>query len=85
MRAKTIEIVVLVSGVDETFQQTIHARWSYIAEELVWDRRFRDIIVLDAAGARFVDYALFHDTEPVDDAHRVPLTASPGPASSAPP
>lgn len=85
LRAKSAEIVVLVSGIDETFQQTIHARWSYVADELVWDHRFRDIIVLDGDGKRFVDYSRFHDIEPVDEAHRVLVTASPAPASSVPP
>src|SRR6185369_13888435 len=34
------EILVLLSGIDETFAQTVHARSSYRAEEILWNMRF---------------------------------------------
>jgi inward rectifier potassium channel len=53
--AKHAEIVVVMKGIDETFVSTIHARTSYIPEEIVWDRRFADIFLADAAGRRFIE------------------------------
>ncbi len=38
------EFLILVKGIDETNQQTLHARRSYIAEELAWNARFRPVI-----------------------------------------
>lgn len=35
------EFLILVSGVDETNQQTLHARRSYTADELMWNARYR--------------------------------------------
>jgi len=35
-----VEIVVTFTGLDETISQTIHARHSYIAEEIIWNHRF---------------------------------------------
>jgi inward rectifier potassium channel len=37
------EFLVLLSGIDETFSQTVHARSSYSAKETVWGAKFGDI------------------------------------------
>jgi inward rectifier potassium channel len=37
------EFLVLLSGFDETFSQTVHARSSYRFDEVVWGRRFADM------------------------------------------
>lgn len=34
------EILVIVQGFDETFSQTVHANYSYMANEILWDYRF---------------------------------------------
>ena len=39
-------------------------------DELRWNERFADIIRLED-GKRVIDYARFHDTEPVKPDHRV--------------
>ena len=59
-----VEIVVTFTGLDETVSQTIHARHSYIAEEIIWNRRFMDIISRGRDGRRIIDYRLFHDVMP---------------------
>ncbi|HEY2387493.1 MAG TPA: ion channel [Candidatus Binatia bacterium] len=55
------EVVVSVAGVDETFSQTIRARYSYLPEEIRWNARFVDIMSVLPDGRRRVDYALFHE------------------------
>jgi inward rectifier potassium channel len=40
MRALQSEAMVLIKSFDDTFGQTVHARRSYIAEEIVWNARF---------------------------------------------
>jgi inward rectifier potassium channel len=37
------EILVLLTGVDETYEQTVHARTSYRADEIVWNARFQPV------------------------------------------
>jgi inward rectifier potassium channel len=37
------EFLVLLSGIDETFSQTVHTRSSYKASEIVWGARFADL------------------------------------------
>jgi inward rectifier potassium channel len=59
------EILVTISGLDDTFAQRIHARHAYQPHEILWRRRFADVLSVTADGRRMVDYRLFHDV--VDD------------------
>lgn len=59
------ELIVTLSGTDETFSQTIHARHSYVASEILWNRRFADILTRMPDGRRAVDYRYFHDVIPL--------------------
>jgi len=67
------EIVVGMLGVDETVSQTIYARHSYLAHEILWNRRFVDILGRTETGRPTIDYRLFHDTAetPPPMPHRV--------------
>jgi inward rectifier potassium channel len=57
------EIVVSITGLDETFSQTIHARHTYKLDEIVWGARFADVLTLDPDGSRSIDYTRFDDVE----------------------
>jgi inward rectifier potassium channel len=57
------EIVVTIFGLDETVSQQIFARHSYGADEIVWNRRFVDILGRLEDGTRVIDYRRFHDVE----------------------
>lgn len=59
------EILLTVTGLEETTSQTVHARTSYMPDEIQWDRRFTDISTTDDAGNRAIDYTRFHSTDPV--------------------
>lgn len=45
MQDRSMEIVVNVTGYDETFSNTVHSRRSYIADELEFDRNYEDMMV----------------------------------------
>ena len=67
LAADEVELIVSLTGLDETFSQTVHARHSYIADEIAWGARFVDILSRLPDGRRQVDYSRFHDimrTEP---------------------
>jgi inward rectifier potassium channel len=55
-------IVVTLTGIDETLSQTVFARTSYRADEILWGRKFADILSETEAGETLVDYRRFHDT-----------------------
>ncbi|NJL63652.1 MAG: ATP-sensitive inward rectifier potassium channel 10 [Methylacidiphilales bacterium] len=61
-----MEIVVTLTGIDETVSQPIHARHSFVAEEIVWNMRFVDILSKTSDGKRCIDYSLFHDVMPLN-------------------
>ena len=60
------EIVITLTGIDDTVSQTIHARHSFVASEIVWNMRFVDIILKSPDGGRVVDYTRFHDVNPME-------------------
>lgn len=63
LRAVGAEIFVSLTGLDETFAQTIHARYRYGLEDIVPDARFVDILTTREDGTRVIDYDKFHDIE----------------------
>ena len=63
LRAAEAEIIVSVTGLDDVLSQNVHARHSYVVDEIVWGARFVDILFRLPDGRRAVDYAHFHDVE----------------------
>jgi inward rectifier potassium channel len=59
-------IIVTFQGIDDRLAATVHTRYAYNAEDIVFDRRFADIFHLDPeTGMRYLDFELFHTTVPV--------------------
>ena len=62
MIERDMEIVVMLSGMDETISDHIYDRHSYLAEEVLWNRRFVDVVSVAPSGHRMVDLYHFHET-----------------------
>jgi inward rectifier potassium channel len=62
MIERDMEIVIMLSGMDETISDHIYARHSYMAEEILWNRRFVDVVSVAPSGHRMVDLYRFHET-----------------------
>ena len=56
-------ILVILTGLDETFSSTIHARYIYKVSDLLWSMRFTDILHQND-GNYYIDYQHFHDVIP---------------------
>ena len=65
LAATEAEIIVSLTGLDESFSQTVHARHAYGMADIVWGRRFVDILSRTPDGRRHIDSTHFHDTEPL--------------------
>lgn len=64
LEADDIEIIVSINGLDETLSQTIHSRYSYLADEILCNARFEDVLrSIDDANVE-INYDLFHKTKP---------------------
>ena len=62
MQEHDMEIIVTLNGLDEILADRIYARHAYWADEIVWNRRFVDVISVTPAGHRMLDLTQFHDT-----------------------
>ena len=64
LKAQSVEVVLTLTGIDETMSQTIHSRHSYIADEIRFAARFTDILSPGTAArpGRVVDYTHFNDS-----------------------
>ena len=60
-----VEIVVTLIGIDETLSQTVHARHSYAADEILFNARFADVFSVLPSGGRTLDLSKFHHTLPL--------------------
>jgi inward rectifier potassium channel len=65
LEAAETMLVITLTGIDETVSQTIHARHTYIAPEILWHHRFVDILLQKSDGRRYIDYNHFHEVMPV--------------------
>lgn len=62
--AAEAEFLVLLTGIDETFAQAVHARSSYRADEVVWQARFASVFRRAEEGEELtVDLRRLHDYE----------------------
>jgi inward rectifier potassium channel len=60
------EFLVLLSGNDDTFSQTVHSRTSYRANEIIWNARFRSMFIESKKrGTTGMDLSRIHEYEPV--------------------
>lgn len=55
------EVLILIFGFDDTFNQDVHARYSYTAEEFVFDAKFRPAFKLRENGEAYMNINNIHD------------------------
>ena len=72
-----IEILAILTGLDSTFGQTIHARFAYAMEDIQQNARFKDIVVELPDGTRQVNLARISEWEPVAAVPSGPKAANP--------
>ena len=60
------EVLILLTGTDETLSQTVHSRSSYKADEIVWGAKFSNMFLrTEAAGIIGMNLTRIHDIETV--------------------
>jgi inward rectifier potassium channel len=64
--AQEYELQVIVVGYDDTSMQTVHARYTYYAHDIVWNAKLADVLsVDDDDGSLTLDLHKFHDIVPL--------------------
>jgi inward rectifier potassium channel len=65
LRERKAELFLSLTGTDETFAQTVHARCGYQLDDIVENSYFADVLTVGADGVRVIDYSRFHEVVPV--------------------
>ena len=60
------EIMIVLSGTDDTLSQSVSARFSYVASDIVWNHRFADILSRAPDGHIRVDLRNFHEVHKIE-------------------
>jgi inward rectifier potassium channel len=55
LQALQAEFLILIKGYDDTFSQTVHRRFSYRYDELIWGAKFTSAFDFDASGDVVLD------------------------------
>ena len=55
LKSRQAEFLILIKGYDDTFSQTVHARYSYTHEEIVFGAKFNTAFNIDASGDVVLD------------------------------
>jgi inward rectifier potassium channel len=64
--ASEAEFLVLFNGIEETFEQQVHTRTSYKANEVIVGAKFADMYVKSPDGALGVEVNRLHEIEPAE-------------------
>jgi inward rectifier potassium channel len=56
-----VEIIVSLTGIDETSMQPVHARKRYVDEQILFGVRYADMLSTRADGTLVLDVARFHE------------------------
>ena len=59
-----VSLVVSMTGIDETFSQTVHARHEYLFDDIIWGARLVDILARMPDGQLAINYDRFDGVEP---------------------
>ena len=64
LEEKSMEILVILEGIDPLTSATLQARHSYTANDIVFDAWFAPCVHSDESGECVIDFAKFHDLRP---------------------
>ena len=64
MKEAGAEFLILLTGIDETFSQQVHARSSYNYDEIAWSAKFRNLYDHPEDANLAIDLSRFHTIEP---------------------
>jgi inward rectifier potassium channel len=60
------ELFILIKGFDDTYSQTVHSRYSYIAEDIEWNKKFINIIKQNEEGKTVLELDKIDSFEKAD-------------------
>jgi inward rectifier potassium channel len=68
LREQNVNILVTFTGIDDTLAASVHTRYLWTWNDVLFDHRFVDMLKSDEGGKRYLDLGPIHDTTPVSSA-----------------
>ncbi len=65
LRESNLNIVVTFTGIDDQLAASVHSRYLWTWNDILFDERYVDMLKYDPQGKRYLDLGPIHDTEPV--------------------
>jgi inward rectifier potassium channel len=65
LAAQQVRLLVSITGIEESLAATVHARFDYSHDAILFGQQFVDIVRADPDGRVYIDLARFHEVEPV--------------------
>jgi inward rectifier potassium channel len=65
LKSQGVELLLTLSGTDDTLAQTVHARHRYSWDEVVAGHHFADVLRTEPDGTRVMDYRNMHALVPI--------------------
>jgi inward rectifier potassium channel len=66
LQQKQAEVIVLIKAFDETFSQSVRARYSYRFDEIAWNAKFTPAFDFDATGSMVLNINKVGSYAPVE-------------------
>jgi inward rectifier potassium channel len=63
LRESNANVIVTFTGIDDRLASTVHSRYLWTWNDIVYDEKFVDLLRTDEQGKRYLDLEPFHDTE----------------------
>jgi inward rectifier potassium channel len=63
LKSQGVDIFLALTGLDETFAQTVHARHRYTIDDIAWNHRHADVMAVAPDGTRTINFHKFDDVE----------------------
>lgn len=63
LRESNLNVIVTFTGIDDRLAATVHSRYLWTWNDIVFDQRYVDMFKTDGDGKRYLDLAPMHDTE----------------------
>ena len=64
LRESGTNVIVTFTGIDDSLAATVHTRYMWTWNDIVFDHKFVDMLKVEEDGTRYIDLAPIHDTEP---------------------
>jgi inward rectifier potassium channel len=66
LAAQKARLQISITGIEESLAATVHARFDYANDAILFGQRFVDVVCTGPDGTIYVDLARFNDVEPLD-------------------